>query len=329
MQVQRDGDSRIPLSPYHLELKGEEIDIVITSVQDYYQPLKYSDAIDVLRGVGAIMRRKGYHEWETHVSDTWAELFYGKHFDKIGQSETIRDISKKVERHRGAAADMRSISDTRTRHLHPTFSPFTKLILRFSIPSPLSPKPAPSATTNAACLSTSNYILIPPARSAQRTTCFFAHHAVITRDPGSNQNSSSLQNTPINPSHIFRVWDYPDEACTGNSVEQLRQPRDRESSDTRGHGYDGISAIGLGNTSWAENAVYQGWDHDFHFPDAIFLDGVRYGSVGKTGYGNEIRFVKVDRTRRPDLPNEFSSRPWFNTRWEISENRNANRKGGE
>lgn len=78
MQVQRDGDSRIPLSPYHLVLKGEEINIVITSVQDYYQPLKYSDAIDVLRGVGAIMRRMGYHEWEADVSDTWAELFYGK-----------------------------------------------------------------------------------------------------------------------------------------------------------------------------------------------------------------------------------------------------------
>ena len=78
MQVQRDGDSRIPLSPHHLELKDEDINIVITSVQDYYRPLKYSDAIDVLRGVGAIMRRKGYHEWETHVSDTWAELFYGK-----------------------------------------------------------------------------------------------------------------------------------------------------------------------------------------------------------------------------------------------------------
>ena len=78
MQVQRDGDSRIPLSPYHLMLNSDEIDIVITSVQDYYQPLKYSDAIDVLRGVGAIMRRKGYHEWETDVSDTWAELFYGK-----------------------------------------------------------------------------------------------------------------------------------------------------------------------------------------------------------------------------------------------------------
>ena len=77
MQVLRDGDSQIPLSPYHLVLNGEAIDIVITSTQDYFQPLKYSDAIDTLRGVGAIMRREGYHEWEVPISDWWSELFYG------------------------------------------------------------------------------------------------------------------------------------------------------------------------------------------------------------------------------------------------------------
>ena len=59
------------------------------------------------------------------------------------------------------------------------------------------------------------------------------------------------------------------------------------------------------------------------------MDGVRYGSVGKTGEGNEFGFVKDDRSQRPDLPNDFSSRPWFNTRWELSKSRNANRKGGE
>lgn len=47
------------------------------------------------------------------------------------------------------------------RHPHPTFSPFMKLILPFSGPSPLSPKLAASATTNAACLSTSSSILSP------------------------------------------------------------------------------------------------------------------------------------------------------------------------
>ena len=152
---------------------------------------------------------------------------------------------------------------------------------------------------------------------------FFVHHAVITRDPGSNQNSSSLKTTPINPSHNFRVWDYPDEACTGDSVEQLGQPRDRESASTRGHGYDGISAIGLGNVSWAAMSAYQGWDHDFHFPDAIYLDGVRYGFAGPSGEVNHLLFVKDDRTQRPDLPKDFSARPWFNTRWELLKNRNA------
>ena len=212
-------------------------------------------------------------------------------------------------------------------------SPPTSYLLTFHEAHP--PLLYPFTTVSQTCTIRDNECCVPldlqlhsdPPRPAlpNGRRAFFAHHAVITRDPGSNQNSSSLQNIPINPSHTFRVWDYPDEACTGNSVEQLRQPRDRESSDTRGHGYDGISAIGLGNTNWAENAVYQGWDQDFHFPDAIFLDGVRYGSVGKTGYGNEIGFAKVDIARRPDLPNEFSSRPWFNTRWEISESRKANR----
>ena len=144
---------------------------------------------------------------------------------------------------------------------------------------------------------------------------FFVHHAVISRDPGTNQTASSSLNVPIHPSHNFRIWDYPDEGCRGDSVEQLRQPGDRDGATTRGHGEDGISAIGLGNTSWAEGARDR--DEDYHFPDAIFVEGVRYGSTEKPTYETGYKFVKDDRSERVDLPREVFGRPWFNVRWEL------------
>lgn len=78
MQVERDGDSRLPLSPQRLTLRGRGIEIWIATVQVSWYHIRYSDAIDVLRAVGTIMRREGYHEWETDVTSTFVEEFYGK-----------------------------------------------------------------------------------------------------------------------------------------------------------------------------------------------------------------------------------------------------------
>ena len=105
------------------------------------------------------------------------------------------------------------------------------------------------------------------------------------------------------------MWEYPDEACTGHYVEQLRQPREGEKVSTRGYGWYGISALGQGSTI----PYGQAPDDQFHFPDAICIEGIRYGLAGWTHPG--WKYVKDDESQREDLPGEFFGRPWLNSEW--------------
>ena len=82
-----------------------------------------------------------------------------------------------------------------------------------------------------------------------------------------------------------------------------------ERVSTRDYGWDGISAFGLGNTTRFELAP----DEGYLFPDAIFIEGVRYGLVGWTHPG--WKYVEDEQSQREDLTGEFLGRQWFNLQW--------------